>query len=95
MKRKLFTLLIAVVYAINIQGQNRWNMQSDGSISWTVKTGEAHSDNIEMSGRFISMITTYGVDDKGRLITEKTACFSHAEDNSKRYSCKSDIYIWS
>lgn len=36
-------------------------MDPDGSISWKVKTGEAQSDNIEMSGRFISVITTYGV----------------------------------
>jgi hypothetical protein len=75
MKRKLIIILISVIFIINLQGQNRWNMQPDGSISWTVKKGEAHSDNIEMSGRFISMITTYGVDDKGKLITSKQLVF--------------------
>jgi hypothetical protein len=75
MKRKLFAILIAAVFVFNLQGQNRWNMQPDGSILWTVKKGEAHSDNIEMSGRFISMITTYGVDEKGKLITVKQLVF--------------------
>jgi hypothetical protein len=75
MKRKLFAILIAAFYVFNLQGQSRWTMQPDGSISWTVKKGEAHSDNIEMSGRFISMITTYGVDDKGKLLTVKQLVF--------------------
>jgi hypothetical protein len=75
MKKKLFTILIAVSILFNLQGQSRWTMQPDGSISWKVKKGEAHSDNIEMSGRFISMITTYGVDVKGKLITVKQLVF--------------------
>jgi len=75
MKRKLFTILAAAIFVFNLQGQNRWTLQPDGSISWTVKKGEAHSDNIEMSGRFISMITTYGVDEKGKLITSKQLVF--------------------
>jgi hypothetical protein len=75
MKRKLFSILIAVSILFNLQGQSLWTMQPDGSISWTVKKGEAHSDNIEMSGRFISMITTYGVDGMGKLISTKQLVF--------------------
>jgi hypothetical protein len=50
-------------------------MDSDGGISWKVKPGEAHSDNIEMSGRFISVITTYGVDSDGKLTGRKQLVF--------------------
>jgi hypothetical protein len=75
MKRILFVILIAFVSVFNLHSQSRWTIQPDGSISWTVKKGEAHSDNIEMSGRFISMITTYGVDEKGKLITTKQLVF--------------------
>jgi hypothetical protein len=59
----------------NLNAQNRWSMQSDGSISWNVKSGEAHSDNIEMSGKFISMITSYGVNENGSLILKKQLVF--------------------
>lgn len=75
MQRKLFTILIAVSLIFNLSGQNRWVLDPDGSISWTVKAGEAHSDNIEMSGRFISIITTYGIDEKGKLLGSKQLVF--------------------
>ena len=55
--------------------QTRWAMQSDGSIKWTVTKGEAHTDNIEMSGRFISGIVTYGIDDKGKMIISRQLVF--------------------
>ena len=74
---RIFSALVflAILSVATATGQNLWNMQPDGSISWTVKKGEAHSDNIEMSGRFISMITTYGVDEKGKLISVKQLVF--------------------
>jgi hypothetical protein len=75
MKRILFSILVGVFCVINLQGQNRWNLEDDGSITWKVTKGEAHSDNIEMSGRFISIITTYGVDDKGKLLGTKQLVF--------------------
>ncbi len=67
MKKLWLTILIAIIPVIALQSQSRWTIEPDGSISWIVKKGEAHSDNIEMSGKFISVITTYGVDDKGKL----------------------------
>jgi hypothetical protein len=50
-------------------------MEPDGSISWAVIKGEAHVDNIEMSGRFVSVITTYGTDEKGKLISGRQLVF--------------------
>jgi hypothetical protein len=75
MKRYIFIIPVVIISIFNLKSQNRWVMQPDGSIYWAVKKGEAHSDNIEMSGRFISMITTYGVDEKGKLITTKQLVF--------------------
>lgn len=75
MKRKLISILLGVICVVNLQGQNRWNLEDDGSIIWKVTKGEAHSDNIEMSGRFISVITTYGVDEKGKLLGTKQLVF--------------------
>jgi len=58
-----------------LNAQNRWNPESDGSISWRVNKGEVHSDNIEMSGRFISLIATYGVDEKGKPVLSRQLVF--------------------
>ena len=75
MKAKIFILFICLVSVTGLQAQNRWNLEPDGSISWKVKKGEAHSDNIEMSGRFVSMIATYGVDEEGKLLLSRQMVF--------------------
>ncbi len=75
MKAKLFLLLFGLLHFIITTGQNRWNIEGDGSISRKVTKGEAHTDNVEMSGRFISVIVTYGTDEKGKPITNKQLVF--------------------
>jgi hypothetical protein len=75
MKTILLSVILIVITIFIGSAQSRWNLEPDGSISWTVKKGEAHSDNIEMSGRFISMINTYGIDEKGKLISVKQLVF--------------------
>ncbi|HPT21487.1 MAG TPA: hypothetical protein PLR88_06030 [Bacteroidales bacterium] len=70
----LFVFLM-IISTAGAQAQNRWNIEPDGSISWTVKNGDVHTDNIEMSGRFVSLIATYGVDEKNRLVSEKKLVF--------------------
>ncbi len=74
MKCRIF---IALILTLNVcaNAQNRWNMEPDGSISCLVRKDEAHTDNIEMSGRFISAIITYGVDEKGKLIIGRQLVF--------------------
>ncbi|MCL1821916.1 MAG: hypothetical protein FWG22_03740 [Prolixibacteraceae bacterium] len=74
--KKTSILLILLIFAISpLLGQNRWELHDDGGILWTVKSGESHTDHIEMSGRFISLIETYGVDKQGMLVTEKRLIF--------------------
>jgi len=75
MNRKLIVTLLVFIFSYSIQAQNRWNLEPDGSIKWLVKPGESHTDNIEMSGRFISTIVTYGVDEKGKLIIARQLVF--------------------
>jgi len=75
MKTRLLVLCVIIIPAVSLDAQNRWELGTDGSISWTVQPGEVHSDNIEMSGRFISVIATYGVDEKGNPVLSRQLVF--------------------
>jgi len=56
--------------------QNRWTIQPDGSITWTLdKRGLPHTDHIEMSGEKVSMWVEYGVDSAGRSNINRTIVF--------------------
>ena len=69
-------LLVAMLLvAAPLSAQTRWTVDPDGGITWSVKTGEAHQDQIEMSGRRISAIITYGVRANGSLSLTRQIVF--------------------
>jgi hypothetical protein len=70
-----FIMLLILTSSFSANAQNIWTLDPNGAISWSVKKGINHTDNIEMSGRFISVIATYGIDEKGRLISSKQLVF--------------------
>jgi hypothetical protein len=53
----------------------RWTLDTDGGITWNVQSGAAHEDQIEMSGRKVSLIATYGVDAEGQLLLRRQVVF--------------------
>lgn len=53
----------------------RWQFAPDGGIRWTVTGGASHTDHIEMSGRRLSAIITYGVDSMQRLVWHRQLVF--------------------
>lgn len=62
----------------------RWHMSADGGITWKINTPQSHTDHnspqphtdhIEMSGRRISAIITYGVDSAHQLIWRRQLVF--------------------
>ena len=55
--------------------QSRWKVDSDGGITWEVKPRDAHQDQIEMSGRKVSAIVTYGVRENGALTLTRQVVF--------------------
>lgn len=71
----LILLLVLFSTALSAQNSKRWDLNSDGRISWDVKKGSSHTDHIEMSGLQISAIVHYGVDDTGELIVKKKLVF--------------------
>lgn len=57
-----FVLVISCFLAAGqLSAQTRWKIADDRSIVWNVKADEAHNDNIEMTGKKVSVIVTYGV----------------------------------
>ncbi|MDE5674861.1 MAG: hypothetical protein K2I44_05925, partial [Muribaculaceae bacterium] len=53
--------------------ESRWTMNTEGGITWNVtESGEKHSDHIEMSGKTVSTVLRYGVDDNGNFILNKS-----------------------
>jgi hypothetical protein len=55
--------------------QSRWRLDRDGGTTWEIKAGENHQDQIEMSGRRISAIVTYGVLENGSLTLTRQVVF--------------------
>ena len=79
MKRMLLTSLFFTVVAFSAKTQTQqkywWKLAPTGGIIWNVKVNEIHTDHIEMSGKQISAIVTYGVDAAGKLVLNKRIIF--------------------
>lgn len=70
-----FAVVTATPYVGFSQTDLRWSLQKD-KISWQVKEGEKpHTDHIEMSGKNISAIITYGTKEKNELVVKKQLVF--------------------
>lgn len=68
-------LLSQTLTAQNTPQQDRWAIQPDGSILWTVNGRLPHKDHIEMSGEKVSYWVQYGVDNSGKLSLDRTMVF--------------------
>jgi hypothetical protein len=43
--------------------ENRWKINQSGGITWNVQEAEIHKDHIEMSGKYISAVIRYGLNE--------------------------------
>jgi len=59
--KRLLLFLILVPFIVYGQQANRWEIDSNGGIIWNIKSGEAHADHIEMSGKKVSTVVRYNV----------------------------------
>lgn len=67
--------IILFILSANLSSQNRWSISDDGGITWNIKSNDAHTDHIEMSGKQIAVILTYGTDKDGFLVSNKRLVF--------------------
>lgn len=59
--KKMFVFIFLFAAVIYCQNANRWQLNDNGGITWTIKPGETHSDHIEMSGKKVSTVVRYKI----------------------------------
>jgi hypothetical protein len=69
----------------------RWNLSSGNKITWRVAENDPHTDRIEMSGKKISAVVTYGINESGALVLRRDLCYptlrtkpNHAQAHSRQ-----------
>jgi hypothetical protein len=72
----LLSTIISFEQQINLPQQNdRWKIQSDGSIEWRIDNRVPHYDHIEMGGEKVALWMQYGVDSSGKSKLSRTVVF--------------------
>lgn len=76
MKIKLSIIFVLLIITANINAQNRWSIQNENCIRWTVTEDKIpHYDHIEMSGQQISAVIRWGVDENKTFFEERSLVF--------------------
>src|SRR5680860_538948 len=63
-KQTLLLLLLTGILTLGKaqQNSNRWEINNEGGITWEIDKSIPHHDHIEMSGKRISAVVSYGVE---------------------------------
>ena len=64
---RVFIFLLLLFAESAAAQRDRWTLAKDGGIFWEVGAGDIHTDHIEMAGKGIAAIVTYGTGVLGRL----------------------------
>lgn len=74
--RYLIVLLIFTYPSISFGQPSRWQITSPAEIAWKIRPSDTpHTDHIEMSGRQVSTIVTYGTTAGQQLVLKKAMYF--------------------
>ncbi|HEY8968321.1 MAG TPA: hypothetical protein VIM64_04500, partial [Puia sp.] len=73
-------LCVFLLWGSDVSAQRvRWGLSNDGGIDWKVDDGSAasttHVDHLEMAGKGIAVIVTYGIDGNKRLVLQQHLVF--------------------
>lgn len=71
----LLSCLLTGISCYATAQEARWELAADGGIRWTVKDSRPHTDHIEMSGKQLSAIITYGTNEQRELLLKKQLVF--------------------
>jgi hypothetical protein len=83
LSNSLILLVLWLLPGISVMAQstgmpqqvNRWAIEPDGAITWTINDRLPHSDHIEMSGEKVSLWVEYGIDTSGICNVNRTVVF--------------------
>lgn len=67
-----YMLLSACSVMARADEPSRWQMLPDGSIEWINNKQLPHNDHIEMSGKRVSVVLRYGIDEEGAFVLNKS-----------------------
>ncbi len=72
-KSGLFYLVLFALFFSGMaqQTNNRWHTNEQGGITWNIGDHIPHKDHIEMSGKRISAVVSYGVNDDGSFYIKR------------------------
>jgi hypothetical protein len=73
--RSLVGSIWLLLLFLPLRAQTRWKVDDDGGITWNITSGDVHQDQIEMSGRKVSVILTYGVEADGSVALTRQVVF--------------------
>lgn len=74
--RIIFLISLTLVHLLSVAAaQDRWTIENDGRLKWTIGPSLPHRDHIEMSGEKVSAILNYGVDQDKRFSSNRTIVF--------------------
>lgn len=65
-------LIVLLCCQVSLMAQNRWTINPDGGITWTIDERLPHEDHIEMSGQKVSTVLRYGVDANGAFMLNRS-----------------------
>ena len=74
--RKVFGFMLIsslLMTPAQAESNQRWTLEKDHSLQWDITNDQRlpHQDHLEMSGRQVSVIVTYGVDREGELVLSR------------------------
>ena len=58
-------------FCLHAQENHRWSLENEGHIRWIPQKTESHQDHIEMSGKSVSVVLRYGVEN-GKFTLNKS-----------------------
>lgn len=77
MKRKLFIALLTgmSIFGYSDAMADRWDIQPDGAIKWSIKDDVPHNDHVELSGQQLSVVLRYGVNSDSSFVINRSLVF--------------------
>ena len=69
---RILLFFICVSNFLFVRADNFWRINKDGGITWDIQNGQSHKDHIELSGKKISVVFRYGINNEGNFVINKS-----------------------